>query len=236
MEENLVNELNVYCDESRVENPDSSKMVIGALFLPRKEKYRVTKKLKSLLDKFNFQKELKWTKTDEQSLKVNKAVLDFFASESVLKFRCIVVDRTQVNYELFHDNDPELAFFKFYYLMLRPKLLDHNKYYIFLDRKPTRDRNRARALHSYLDSYILLHRQDCSIKHLQAYSSSENILIQLADYLTGLVAYSCNTKVLGSSTKSQVAKYMEVKLNRPLSKATKLSEEKFNVFIWKGKE
>ncbi len=32
------NTYNIYCDESRVENPKSKNMVIGALFVPRKKK------------------------------------------------------------------------------------------------------------------------------------------------------------------------------------------------------
>ena len=79
------------------------------------------------------------------------------------------------------DNDKELAFYKFYYLLLKKKLENHNDYYIFLDRKPTRDKNRARSLQSFLESHILFNCVNTHIKHFQAYDSAENKLIQLVN-------------------------------------------------------
>jgi len=45
------NTYNIYCDESRVENPKSKNMVIGALFVPRKKKKNSRKKIKDYFSK-----------------------------------------------------------------------------------------------------------------------------------------------------------------------------------------
>jgi hypothetical protein len=228
----LITQYNIYCDESRVENKDSKKMVIGALFLPRRQKKRITESLKKIFRKFNFTQELKWSRINKEQKNFYKSIIDFFISEKNLNFRCIIVDKSKIKYDLYHNNDEELAFFKFYYLMLRPKLLDYNQYFIFLDRKPTRDKNRARALHSFLESYILLNRVNCSIKHLQAYSSKENILIQLCDFLTGLMGFASNYKNK-ESLKLFLTLYLRKKLGRIiLCKTTTLNEEKFNILKW----
>lgn len=230
MNKNLENMFNVYCDESRVENPEDSKMVIGAIFLKRSEKDRVTSHIKSIFQKYEFSFELKWIKTSQKYTSLYKELVDFFMEEQFLQYRCIIVDKEKVNYEKHHDSDPELAFFKFYYLMLRAKLLDNKKYYIFLDKKPTRDKNRARALAAFLDSYVLLHKKECSIEHLQAYDSEENILIQLADYLTGLVGHACNREV-EENAKGEIINYLTQKLRRrDICSSTQVGEEKFNVF------
>ena len=131
------------------------------------------------------------------------------------------------------NESPELAFFKFYYLMLRKRLLNNKKYYIFLDRKPTRDKNRARALSSFLNSYVLLNKRECAIEHLQAYDSGENTLIQLADYFTGLIGHACN-RGIDDTAKGQVIAYLSGKLGREdICHSTSVAEEKFNVFAWK---
>lgn len=232
----LITQYNIYCDESRVENVDSKKMVIGALFLPRKEKVRIADGLKKIFAKHKFSQELKWSKINKEQKTFYKTIIDFFVAEKDLSFRCIIVDKSKVRYVQYHNNDEELAFFKFYYLMLRSRLSNNNQYYIFLDRKPTRDKNRARALHSFLESYILLNRANCNIKHLQAYSSKENILIQLSDFLTGLIGFASNYKNK-ESVKLSLSLYLRKKLGRNmLCRTTALNEEKFNVLVWSPKK
>lgn len=229
--------LNIYCDESRVENPDSSKMVIGALFVPRNQKPAIEKKIKAVYKKYNFTRELKWVKTDKLFVDFYKEIIDYFIEEAGLNYRCIVVDKTKVRFKEFHNNDPELAFFKFYYFMLRSKLLNQNKYYISIDKKPTRDKNRARALKSFLDTYVLIHRSRCNIKHLQAYSSKENVFLQLTDYLTGLVGFACNPRRKSKSVKAHMVNHLKSGLGeKSLCVSTPLAEEKFNVFVWEGKQ
>jgi hypothetical protein len=57
---------NIYCDESRVENTNSNKMVIGALFLLRPKKDRVVSEIKEIFAKHNFEYELKWSKVGKK--------------------------------------------------------------------------------------------------------------------------------------------------------------------------
>ena len=229
------NTYNIYCDESRVENPKSKNMVIGALFVPRKKKKNVVKKLKIIFQKHNFGYELKWTKVHKEYFNFYKEIIDFFCNEINLNFRCIVVDKSEVELEKYHNNDLELAFFKFYYLMLRAKLLNQNRYYVVLDKKPTRDKNRARALHAYLDSYILWNKTECNIKHFQAYNSKDNVLIQLADFFVGLIGFVCNEDIQ-NNPKSKLVEYLKQKLKIDnLHTTSLLGEEKFNRFIWNKK-
>jgi len=224
---------NIYCDESRVENPEYAKMVIGALFLKRTEKDRIVSRIKSLFEKHKFPFELKWIKTSAKYVPLYKDILGYFIEEKDLQYRCIIVNKAKIDYAEHHNNDSELAFFKFYYLMLRTKLLNNKKYYIFLDKKPTWDKNRARALLSFLNSYILLHKEGCAIEHLQAYESEENVLIQIADYLTGLVAHACNRGV-EDTPKGRMITHLAKQLEREdVCQSTPVAEEKFNVFVWK---
>ncbi len=229
------NTYNIYCDESRVENPESKNMVIGALEVPRNKKMRITAELKDIYRKHEFIHELKWTRVHHKFLPFYKELIDFFYSTAEMSFRCIVVDKTKVKLEEFHGGDEELAFFKFYYIMLKQKLLSNNKYYIFLDRKPTRERHRARALHSYLDSYILWNKNGCNIQHFQAIDSKDNLLIQLTDYLVGLMGFACDERSNMDSAKGKVVQYLKERIGRhDLCAISSLSEEKLNVFVWQS--
>jgi hypothetical protein len=229
------NVYNIYCDETRVENPEYNNMVIGALEIPRIQKTPIISEIKSTYTKHKFPYELKWTKVHYKYIPFYKELIDYFLSCADMNFRCIVVDKTKVKLEEFHDNDEELAFFKFYYLLLKEKLLSNNEYYIFLDKKPTRDRHRARALHHYLDSYILWNREACNIRHFQAIDSKDNILIQLTDFLSGLMGFACEERSRMESAKGQIVQYLKERLGRnKLCTTSPLSEGKFNVFVWQG--
>lgn len=228
---------NVYCDESRVENIESNKMTIGALFIPRKKKKKIIRDIKAMFGNFDFAYELKWSKIGEKYFDLYKKIIDYYIDNQDMQFRVIIVDKSKVSYEKHHNNDKELAFFKFYYLMLKPRLLDNFSYYIYLDKKPVRDKNRARALHSFLDSHILLHKNNCGIKHFQAYSSDKNILIQITDFFTGLFGYACNEDVDNDVPKSKLIKYFIDKAKiKNLCVSTSLGESKCNIFAWKGKD
>lgn len=233
MDEGIVKKFNIYCDESRVENSDSRYMVIGALFVPRLLVDEIRGEMSKLFGSYKFYQELKWNKVGDRYLNFYKGIVDFFLKNESLHFRCIIVDKKKVQYEVFHQTDKELAFFKFYYLMLRNRLSDNNQYYIFLDKKPTRDKNRARSLKAFLDSYVLLHRNNCNIKHLQSYPSRENRLIQLTDFFTGLVSFASNDSK--GKYKSEAVKFLEKKLGRKVTISSPLTEKKFNVFNWNRK-
>lgn len=227
------NVYNIYCDESRVENPKSKKMVIGALILPRQRKKEIVKHIKDIYKEHNFHYELKWTKVHKRYSNFYKDIINFFVDEKDLSFRCIVINKEKVKLDKYHNDDSELAFFKFYYLMLRTKLFNQNKYYIFLDRKPTRDKNRVRVLRAFLELYILRHRAKCNIKHLQSYDSRENVLIQIADFLTGLIGFACNEN-RKDSPKNVFVQYLEKKTGKSdLCVTSSLNEDKFNVFMWR---
>lgn len=225
---------NLYCDESRIENTDSQFMVIGALEIPRKEKKYITNELKEIYKSYQFIHELKWTKVNRKFIPFYEKLIDYFLSNPFICFRCIVVNKKQVDLKKFHQEDEELAFFKFYYLLLKEKIHSNHEYYIFLDKKPTRDKNRIRALHSYLESFILWNRKKCNIRSFHAIESKDNLLIQFVDYLVGLMGFACNENISPDRPKSHVVNYLQKKLGREnLCSTTSLYERKFNIFVWK---
>jgi hypothetical protein len=153
-----------------------------------------------------------------------------------INYRCIIIDKEKINYKLYHNDDKELAFYKFYYLLLKQKLLGDNEYYIFVDRKPSRDKNRLRALHAYLESNILQHQKKCSIKHIQAYDSKENKIIQLCDFLTGLIGHGVNSEDNLEGIKGQVVTYFQDLMNISFKKVDPSYNKKLDCFYWRGKD
>ncbi len=218
---------NIYCDESSVDNPNRKFMTIGALFIKRNIIPEIRKKIKEIQSKHRIKGELKWVKTSRKTLKFYKELFNYLFSlpNSNLEFRTIVIDKSRVDYKKYHDEDRELAFYKFYYFLLKNKLSFGNFYYIFLDFRPSKSKNNVRRLKEFLSF-----TSNDSIKWMQAYSSDENIFIQISDILTGAISY-CNNESNKNGSKDELIRIIAKSIGRNnLNFCSNLREEKFNIF------
>lgn len=227
-----IKQYNVYCDESSIENKENQYMIIGAIFLKRQKRDELKGKIKALLDQYNYRGEIKWTKLTKRLLPLYQDLIDLFFdySDEDFKYHCIRINRNDVRYDLYHNNDQEEGFYKFYYQLLKNKFLNDCEYYVFLDYKPTKRKNRIKILEHYLKYRILSNYSNSKIRHIQAYQSKENYFIQLADLFSGAVGHSNNQKN-GSAIKREFINYLSSRLDRrDLSYCTPPFEKKFNIF------
>ena len=127
--------------------------------------------------------------------------------------------------DTFNNTDAELGFYKFYYQLLHHWIFDFNTYEIFLDHKINRDKGRLKTLKKDLENTNLT----SSIKQVQGLPSNQQLGIQLADILTGLVASKMNGGV-SSKAKLDLIKYVEDHYLKNQIAPTSKWEEKFNIF------
>ncbi len=224
-------DIEAYCDEAY---PDlfSSRtstapyLVIGGIWLARENRVRFKDALHDLRDAHKVGGEFKWGKVTPSRLSFYKDVITwFFEQGESLRFRCIAVPQAQVNLALFHQNDQELGFYKFYYQMLHKWIHDHNSYTLFCDFKSNRRRDRLAVLQQCLACSNLSAR----VNTVQAVRSDESLLIQLADLLTGATAAKLNGKLAQDSAKCAIVALITELLGRELA-PTPLAEKKFNIF------
>lgn len=228
----IENAYNIYCDESRVENPDSQYMIIGGLVIPRSRKDAIKTQLIAIFHKYGFNYELKWTKVRDIYKDFYLHLLDTILSIPDIQFRCIVIDKQKVNVEKYHNSDMELAFFKFYYIMLRPLFSDSKRYYVLLDKKPVRDKNRAHALSHYLKAHLALHKQGCVLKHLQTTNSEDSIFIQVVDFLIGIIGSNANQN--SGEFKKELVSYLAERAQ--IDRTSLIHEKKINILYWQPYE
>jgi len=221
----------VYCDESRPdllgsEHPGGQFMVIGSLWLPTEEREAFKAEIHRLRDQYRVGGEFKWQKVSPSRLGFYQQLVEWFHGKGdQLRFRCIAVDHGQVDLKLYHEDDQELGFYKFYYQLLHHWVLDFNEYTIFVDFKSNRRRDRLHVLRQCLDYSNL-----SSVVHdVQAVRSEESVLIQLADVLTGMAAYRLNNQLRDGSAKAEVLRHYEGLYGGQISPTFK-GERKFNVF------
>lgn len=222
----------VYCDEAlpdlfTSQHPRARYLMIGSLWLPADLRKDAKAKIALLRERHAVHGEMKWTKVSPNRAAFYAELVDLFMSFGLdMRFRCIAVDRTQVNLAL-HGNDGELGFYKFYYQLLKHWILDFNEYRVFCDLKTNRDRSRLRVLKRCLD-YA---NKSATIADVQSLPSPEVALLQLCDVLLGAASSRMNETLREGSTKHALVKRLETRLDlRGTLGPTAAAEKKFNVF------
>jgi hypothetical protein len=222
----------VYCDESRPDvfsshQNDARHLVLGSLWLPSEARMQMKQAIHDLRDKHKIGGEFKWRKVTPSRRDFYMELISWFMSmEDQLRFRCIAVDRSRLNLKLYHNDDQELGFYKFYYQMLHHWILDFNRYAIFCDLKQNHESDRLHVLQQCLGSSNL----SSSIETVQAIRSRESVLLQLTDVLTGIASARLNNILTPNTVKNELVSELEKHLGQPI-RHTLRSEHKFNVFV-----
>jgi hypothetical protein len=220
----------VYCDESRHDllsserEPKEGLVLIGGLWIRAEIRKQLKETVRSLRRAHTTWGEIKWNSVSASRLDFYRGVVDLFF-DSDARFRCIAIDSGKVDLVKYHQADHELGFYKFYYQLLHHWIRDFNEYAIFVDFKTNRLPNRLQTLHKVLSAANITSRISC----VQALTSRECTLIQLADFLTGAVGYKLHG-LSTSSAKTAIVQRIEERLGRPIQ-STGPFEVKFNVFL-----
>lgn len=222
----------VYCDENNQDVLTQKKrnhirfLTIGSLWIPAELRKEAKTKISSIREKHKKFGEIKWHKVSPSGIEFYKELIDLFLSYGKeMRFRCIAVETDKINWNL-HDNNKELGFYKFYYQMLHHWILDFNEYAIFCDYKTNTNKKEMKELKSCLSCSNL----SSEIVQVQALSSENLVLMQMADLLLGMTAARLNKTTQKGNARDQLIKYLEKRLDVGELCPTPRGEQKFNIF------
>ncbi len=228
---------NIYCDEScHLEYDGQKAMVIGAIWCPFLKKKEIFKRLREIKVEHNLPTyfELKWNKVSQGKEAFYTDVLNYFFDNSDLHFRVLVVpDKSSLNHSNFNQTHDDF-YYKMYFDLLKTIFEPENAYNIYIDIKDTQGQKKVEKLHNILCN----NHYDFSkkiIRRVQQVRSHEVELIGLTDFLTGAISYihrGLNT----SETKLKLIDKIKERSGYSLLRSTLYKENKFNIFVWKGKE
>lgn len=226
-------EMNIYCDESRhTSDPSDPYMVIGGIACPRELKRDIVHQIHQLKGRYKAQGEFGWKRISPNKKGFYFELIELFARDQQLTFRCLVVDRNILDHELYNEGDPELGFYKLYYQMLVHWLHGGCAYYIYLDWQQNREQHRFAELQHVLETKL---SGKAKIHCLEPVTSHNLPLIELTDLFIGAVGYAWNDRK-GSITKQEFCNSLSKAVGlTTLKTATALSEPKFNIFHFTGR-
>ena len=231
--------INIYCDESRHTSGGDDFMVIGAISCDRELKRELVHKVHLLQEKHKVQGEFGWKKLSPSRKEFYLELIQLFM-ENPLFFKCIVVDKRELNHERYNNGDKELGFYKLYYQMLTGLLESDQQYHIYVDWQVNQKEKRFSDLKFYLENKKI----QAIISCLEPISSETQPFIQLADLFMGAVGYQYNGRK-ESSVKVEFCSQLAESLHGLNSKYfrygkldtfTGQNEKKINIFKWRARK
>ena len=224
---------NIYCDEScHLENDHQPTMVLGAVWCPLEKTKEISLRLREIKQQYHLAKkfELKWTKVSPAKLDFYREILDYFFDDDDLHFRALVVpEKSQLRHEDFNQTHDDF-YYKMYFDMLKVILDPEARYRIYVDIKDTRSAGKIARLHEVLSNNMYDFSQQI-IETIQSVRSYEVEIIQLADFLIGIISY-VNRGLNTNAAKVALVDRMRHRSGYLLTKTTLLRERKVNLFRW----
>ncbi|MBX3578576.1 MAG: DUF3800 domain-containing protein [Rhizobiaceae bacterium] len=226
-------QISIYCDEScHLQNDRIPVMGLGAVVAPKESVRDLSAQLKTFKRGSQAGGELKWSKVSPSKIEFYKQIVDWFFIDNRIRFRCLIVpNKAGLDHAKYNQGSHDDFIYKQYFSLLSKVLSPQDEHNIYIDIKDSRSAKKVATLRDILCN----NRYDFTgemIDRIQHVRSHEVELMQLADFLLGAVVYR-NRHLETSAAKTQLAMQIEAHIARSLSRSAPLSEQKFNVFVWK---
>ena len=114
--------------------------------------------------------------------------------------------------------------------MLEPIIVPTKRYSIYLDIKDTRSEFKRQELEKVLRT-TKYDGTGLTIRHVQQIRSHESELMQLADFIMGIVTYA-NRGLDSSPAKTALVQRLKERTGFSLTRSTWLREPKLNLLVW----
>lgn len=229
--------INVYCDEScHLENDEFDIMVLGSIRCPKDELKNINSDIRMIKKKhgLNERFEVKWTKVSLGKINFYKELIYYFHDSDVLRFRSVLAtEKKNLDHQKYNLGDYDLWYYKMYFILLDFIFAPDFNYNVYIDIKDTLGGRRVNKLHDVLCNNLYDFNKEVVTK-IQQVRSHETELIPLADFITGAISYYHRYPDRTETGKGQIVKLL-TDLGYDISKTSKYSERKFNLFVWRGR-
>ena len=227
-------EVNVYCDEScHLEHDHQRAMVFGSIKCHKDSVKIISDEIRALKRKHGIYAfaETKWKTVSFSKENFYLDLLDLFFSYDNLYFRAVVFqnkDLHRLEHTRFGKQTYEDWYYKMFYVLLDKIMKDKYLYNIYFDRKNPNSSKKLNTLKTHLD-------KKHHIGNIQNVLSHESELIQLTDFLTGIISYANRDYIKlenANKTKIKLVEKLKEKTNLSLVISTPQNAKKVNLFMW----
>ena len=227
---------NIYCDEScHLEHDGIKPMLLGCIWCPEDKKDSIFQRLREIKVRNGIKPhcELKWNAVSPSKVSYYLDLVDYFFDNSELHFRALIVqDKSKLDHKAYGQSHDQF-YYKMYFDLLKTIIAPQNKYNIYIDIKDTKGQRKVERLRDVLCNNAYDFNKEV-VARVQQVRSHEVELVELADFFTGALGY-VHRDLTTSEAKLTIIEKIRQKTGYTLKMSTLVREEKFNIFIWKGR-
>lgn len=214
---------NLYCDESSyLENDLHRYMLLGSVKCPYHQVKKYKNDILSIKENHHFFGEIKWSNVSNSKLAFYMELVDWFFDHTDLNFYSVVIDKKELNHRQF-DQSHDDFYYKMYYYLLYQDIDTRSAYNVYLDIKDNKSSRKVNKLKEVLNTKFGVFR------NIQNVRSKEVLLVQIADFFIGAVAYKNNFPQMTNQSKAAVISLIEHKLGVKLDESNR--NKKFHLFF-----
>jgi hypothetical protein len=227
----------ISCDESRV---DGCKfMLFGALSIPAYAQASFDQADRNFRHATNNDlAHFKWVKAaSNKKLPDYLALVDLFFNQGAF-FKCLIVEKSKVDYARYHKRDHELGFYKFYFLLLSRLVKFNLEYFVRVHRRSDKNRARLIDLQAATNNWCrkTAGKHITPVRSLEGAEFTKHTELQIVDVLLGAVGYHwerMHLKQDASKPKIAICKSICTRLNKAsLEFQSEWQQTKFNIWKW----
>jgi hypothetical protein len=222
---------NIYIDEScHLEHDNSNVMCIGYTHVPEDRYIELRAAIKKLKLKHKSPTEIKWNSLSKSRWELYKELIDLFFCNDI-EFRAILIkDKNNLGPKSFSIKDQHSYYYKSLSVLLQNKVFSaQNNYYVFLDVKDTRGKQRIRFLENELKITLPEKSPFVCFQHLH---SDDNEFLQLTDLFIGAICYKARNlhkDENASEVRVKIINYLEKVYGYTLDDGTAPWDTKFYI-------
>ena len=115
---------NIYCDEScHLPNDGQTIMTLGLIWCPLDKTREIAIRLREIKARHNLASdfEIKWTKVSPSKVLFYQDIIDYFFDDDDLHFRSVVIQKSEINHDLFNQTHDEW-YYKMMFTLIEPVL------------------------------------------------------------------------------------------------------------------
>jgi len=231
--------MRIYADESCTQANDGSFMVIGCLTCDSETASDLRREISRLNAKISKQSEYHFsniskTRTAEHYKELCDIFFDFHSQKCSYKrglyqqkcyrkicFDAILIRHEKIDHHKFSDGDSQIGFFRFYKTLLLHVVKKHycnSEFLITIDEITLKKTFMLTDLQHQMNAQL---GSNSAIAKLQKQDSKADSLLQMADVLTGAVAFAWNRQECNPNTRNNskllVVQHIEARLDRSLA-------------------
>ena len=213
-------------------------MLYGLLLIPRGEaEDQLRRQCVQLREKYQWGRgEFKWEKVSQAKLGVYKEFVDLFFAHTNAEFRCLVVQKSKIDFDTYHQGDAETAFYEFYYQALSRNLRLTDEYMVFTDNRQNRQSNRLVDLKAKTNYHWLNKGARHNIvRNVEPRDSKSEDLLQIVDVLLGAVGYDVEKRA-ESQPKVEMVRHIAEKVGCSTLQEQWGRETRFNMWHFRFPE